>query len=1195
MSLKKEKNIPEKFIKETYNKLHSSLTQFLLDTNYSNIPSIKLRYELEEFKTKMINQEKMNNIYNLNNILNHNSKTLNKYFPLLINQTKDPNLFFPNSLIYTPKNNPKNIFRSFHDINYKERKENQKSLNKNKNKKNLNIKINSYNQYNDKYYKYNNEEKNKKFFHKKFQDIYNNTLINKGDLTRGIYDMNVKKLIPRDADVSPSLNLWGNPFKITGNEVTDLYKKTSSKDDIGFCEINKLVPNKYNLNEFYKTQPISIKHKKYFSENKYELNEDNKDKNYKNKNNLFITTDDYSFNDINKNKNDMNNINIKNKTMYNIHNNKNKLNLNLKTVNDIKSKTFYDLINQKKIFISDNKEINIGELNNNINNIKPRFSKTFYKTSLKTSKKGTFSDFIKNLDKKNNIIIKYFDFELIKDSEFEKFKKAQEKNWKIIENILANFKLLFEKLNMNKSFIDSNKILKLIEFYKGKINFITNKDLLACLNSDDLKEKGYDLTDENSIYEKIKLAFIIRIQKTYRQRLSYKKYQNLKFFIFYLIKTQKYIKGRYMRKKIKKDIEEYRKAIHDKYKELLNKFKEEYTEIKLSPRVEIHINSISFKDNYNNCITDKFPMKESLQLSRLISLKDPNVKIIYIIPYELPDEIISYYFSIMDNLGIKDIDNRVQFIIPEAANYLPLNYSLTKLLFFSPKSLEKIKNFVGKKKSYIIPGLVGDFEEYISVALNIPMLMGTKDNVDLIFNKSGIKGLLEINNIPFPISAWRIISEDEFYSSMVHLISSYPKINIWIFKCNFDYNATGIAYLNTDKIDIINEFRNRMKNNNNITDKNIFKKKLFFKLKNILNKYATFVIPNLYKNWNEYLSHFLSHRGVIECCPTKGLSGIMGKPCIPILIEPNGIIKVLPSYEKINVDNFKNILITSPQKCIDNSEMINLGKKVGNILYNQGIIGYACIECITFHNGEIILYWCVDIKYGYSQIICNLQYSYFLYSQSIKLETIYKNENNYLTSSNNDINLTESSNYNIRLKESQTKEKEITHSIITSENEEIEENKLLSKVMVFSIPYVTCDFIYSFKLKELLHKYKVSNIIFNLKKKEGIILNLCDDLECGIFGICGVVSLDDYEIIIPDLKLWRMIDTSVSVIKEIIFGVQKSKAVKIIKNFYDNNERSDKIDFQYILNKVKKKIKEKEQEQVKEEEKRRKLAKSIFI
>ena len=42
-------------------------------------------------------------------------------------------------------------------------------------------------------------------------------------------------------------------------------------------------------------------------------------------------------------------------------------------------------------------------------------------------------------------------------------------------------------------------------------------------------------------------------------------------------------------------------------------------------------------------------------------------------------------------------------------------------------------------------------------------------------------------------------------------------------------------------------------------------------------------------------------------------------------------------------------------------------------------------------------------------------------------------------------------------------------------------------------------------------------IIFLVKKKEGILLNLCDNLECGIFGICGVVSLDDYDIIIPEL------------------------------------------------------------------------------
>ena len=1174
-------NNQEKFIKDTFNKLHTNITQFLLDTNYSNAPSIKLRNEIEEFKSKLEKQERLRDIDNLNYELYHNSDMIHKYFPSLIKQTKDPKLLLPNSLLFTSKTNPKNIFKSFHDINYKERKENAKSY-KNK-KRNLNIKINMNNQYNDKYYKYNNDEKNKKFFHKKIEDIYNNALINNAAVTRGIYDMSVKKLIPRGADVSPTMNLWGNPFKIIGNEVFDLYKKSSSKDDIEICETNRLIPNKYSINEMYKTQPI-VNQKKYFSQNKIKENENY---NYK-KNNIFLTTNDYIFN---RNEN----IIFKNRNMLNYM-----TDFNLNSKNDIKAKTFYDVLNQKKMTFSNIDESRNKELNNN-KNIKPKLSRTFYNSSFKSIKIKNFSDYIKNIDMKNNLLIKYIDFELIKDSDFEKFKKDNENKWKKIENLLANFKLLFEKLNMNKVSIDSNKILKLIEYYKGKINCITNKDLIICLNQNDLEEKVYDPNNENVIYEKIKIAFIIRIQKNYRRYLSFKKYQNLKFFMIYLTKTQKYIKGRFIRKKMSVDIESYRKAIHEKYIELFNKFKEEYNEIQSNPRIEIHINSISFKDNYNNCITDKFSMKETFQLSRLIKLIDPNLEIIYIIPYELPEEIISYYFSIMDKLGIKNIDNRVHFIIPEAGEFLPLNYSLTKLLYFSRKSLEKIKNLIKYKKSYIVPGIVGNMEEYLSVELNIPILMSSFIDIDSIFNKSGIKEILETNSIPFPISAWNIINEDEFYSSLVHLISTYPNINIWIFKTNYDYSAIGIAYLNTDKIDIINEFRKKMKNNKDVTDKNIFKKKLFYELKGILNKYATFAYPNLYKNWNEYLSHFLSNRGIIECCPTKGLSGIMGKPCIPILIEPTGNIKVFPSYEKINVDNFKNIINTSPQKCIEDIEMINLGKKIGNILYNKGIVGYISIECITFHNGEIILYWCVDVKYGFTQTICDIQYCYFLYLQSIKLDSInklsidYKNE--HVTSSNNDNDRSDSFNYNIQFKDSnsQDKDKEINIIINKESLEAPKEDKLLSKAMMFNIPYITCGFIYNMKLKELLKVYKVSNIIFNMKKREGIILNLCDNLECGILGICGVVSLDDYDIIIPELRLWRLIDTSVNIIKEIIFTVQKSKVISIIKNFYDNSERCDKIDFQYILNKVKKKLKEKEKEQIKEEDKRRKLANSIFI
>ena len=328
--------------------------------------------------------------------------------------------------------------------------------------------------------------------------------------------MNIKKLIPRDADVSPMINLWGNPLKIIGNETKNIYKKNTSKNDVALSEINRLMPNKYFLNDFYKTQPHISNIKKNF-------------------NKLFLTTNDDNNNDNDTINNFNNLLNTKNKTMYNNNNINSKENI------------LYDITNQKKITISENNNNNI----NSTDNIKSKYSKTFYRTSINMKKVRKFYGFIKNLDMKNNLIIKYKDFELIKDSDFDKFKKENENNWKKIENILANYKILLEKLNMNKAFVDSNKILKLIEYYKGKIFNITNKDLIICLNQDDLKEKGYDPNNESKIYEKIKIAFIIRIQKTYRKWLSYKKYLKIKFFIFFLIKVQKYIKGRFIRKKIK--------------------------------------------------------------------------------------------------------------------------------------------------------------------------------------------------------------------------------------------------------------------------------------------------------------------------------------------------------------------------------------------------------------------------------------------------------------------------------------------------------------------------------------------------------------------------------------------------------------------------------------------------------------------
>jgi len=51
---------------------------------------------------------------------------------------------------------------------------------------------------------------------------------------------------------------------------------------------------------------------------------------------------------------------------------------------------------------------------------------------------------------------------------------------------------------------------------------------------------------------------------------------------------------------------------------------------------------------------EKFLQRENAQLSRIFSLRDPNVDIIYISPFQMTTDVIGYYMKILE---IGDINN----------------------------------------------------------------------------------------------------------------------------------------------------------------------------------------------------------------------------------------------------------------------------------------------------------------------------------------------------------------------------------------------------------------------------------------------------------------------------------------------------------------------------------------------------------
>ena len=1183
-----EEDKQKEFINATLQQLKENISKFITSTNYSNIQSLYLRQQIDDYQ-KEFNKLTQQKIYQKQLSENSTLKT-DIVLPLLLN-SKNPKLPYKKESLYSPQ------------TSYR-KKESKKKPEKNINdifnpslsiKESLSSEIKHLK--NKEYLKYCNEYRNQRYYHPKYLDKNGNFLIKKEDMEQGIYDVITKGLVPKSVDMTPALGIGGSPLSITkkkydGKNSNRIYNRS----EVATGNLDKFTYNKYEVNELYnnrnsskiKLEPITkdwgIKSKRkepFYHEtlpegkNNIGVNANininiNKTIDIENNNNVFITGGNTNMSEIQE------------MTENNILNN----------ISEIKAKNNSSIkFNNSS---STNAQSRSRQLNNNTSKQMNSYSKTI---KIEEEALKSFSDCIFDIDMNNNIIISFELYKLIKNENYYKFMNENQEKIFQIENIFNNMSNLFKKLNIINVSIDSNKILYLLKFYKNKIENITNKDLLYCMTNNDFEKKGFEPKNEKILYQKIREAFIIRIQKMIRRKLAYNKYQFLKIININVTFLQSHYRRFIVEKKVKKILEEEKIGIHNKFMELFNKFKLRWDKIQNMPRLEIHFFSIS-KDSYNNCLIDKYSLKEALQLNRLIRLVDPNIEILYILPFEINDEILTYYISLLENIGIKNIEDRLHFLVPEASEFFPSNYCLAKLIYFSPKLISEIKSIVKYKEAYIIPGEISNLEERLSCLLEKPIMMGNKSQIDLIFNKSGIKSLFELNEIPFPISAWDIKTEEEFYSSLAHLIVTYPTIQVWIFKTNLENNGRGIAYLNIGNINVINEFKLEQKSNPGFTNE-IYQEKLYYLLKNILVKNAKFSYPNLYTNWEEFLQKFLTEKGVIECCPTKNLDGIMNNPCLPIFIEPNGKIKILPSYEKINVDFFKNIATTSPQNSLNNAELNKLGEQIGNFLYSQEIIGYITLEFITFHDGKKIRYWGLDMKYGITNQICDLQFCYILYIQS---SIVKKNRNyfNYLLSD--------------ELKEETKVTKNISNNTNNNNNDESESHSyfynsencasivdykkysyILSDVMAFSFHYISTDLIKEIKLKNFLKEFRYSNLVFDLEKKEGVIFNFCDTLESGIFGICGVLNLDVIEMTNPNLRLWKMIYNAINVFKDYVYSTQKKLMIDNLNKGILEKPRTDLIDLHDIFNKVKAMMKEKEIEKQKEDNRRKIIENAPFV
>ena len=1122
-------------IQDTLAQFKEEIRKSIMDPNYSKIGIIHLKNTLEDLEKKMKIQEKEIN----KNYLNEKN-TLKNTHKMLYNPPSLPVLRQKSAKIinYTPE---EIVFKSDKFVNlsnvdrlrdYKNKREYYNFKNNSLKNKRLKSAIND-NINNDDVFFYAEDkvEKNMKVpnymnpqkridysinnrrvkSNPVFYDRNKQPIITKKDLNKGLLTLGYKKVIPKGADLTPAfLFNGGNPFQ-TSAKMSDFTRKGLNDEYKGFKGYNEKKSDKKSI--------IINKENRSTSMNVSQI-QTNRSNNNSKLNNLNVSK--IKSVDSNIENNIINPFNINNKSRL--------------TPNKLNSNTF---ITEQKSISGISQITQSQQISNNLIDQKPK-------------------------------LITFSNYEVVKDETYHRFYETNRNIWPQISYIIDNFIKLFKKLTLKHLQVYADGIL---ELSRDELRVLQNRDLLLCIYEKDLDVLGLNPTNPIELYATLKEKFVIKIQKTFRKFLVQKKVEEMKIYFTRLIYMQHMIRGIKLKVNARKRA---KKLFDERYKEwklMMEKFKKNWNTIKNSPRIEIHFNSISLPTTnsiYLNTTFHKFSERENNELNRIINLIDENVEIIYISPHELNQDIITYYASILTTLDIQNIKERFHILIPDSVDEYVPHYSISELLLLSPYTLNYIKKYVGNKNAYIVPGNVSKVEMEISMLLDIPILMGDLFQSQIFFSKSGSKIVFKENKINSPISAWDIKSEFEFYSSLAHLVNLYPDYNIWIFKMDYEVNGRGIAYIQLDRLDSYINLKNKK---DKFKDQKKYEVELYeiFK-KNLPNK-VKICTYHLYKNWEEYFKNFIEFHGVIEACPVYNPMTLLGSPCLPILIEPNGDIQFFSTYDKINLLSFRTIGAISPQFSIpliidknnnqkfeisekssrksensfyssenDNeNEGIDLFKicnKIGKYLYKNDIIGFVTIELIAFKNykehinyfkeNNKINYWAIDLKFGLNDILASINFCNFLYNRSAEK---MKMDNELLNLSNNSLE---------------------KHLINSSE-----------KYAIFTFPFLSHSLISHIKLNDFIKAFRNEKLIFDIEAKQGIIFNFSDSLECGCFGIQGILNLEFSNNNNNFIQLWKMIQNALHIV---------SIAVKLneFQPLIIDEQRTDVINLSEIFNRINK-------------------------
>lgn len=302
--------------------------------------------------------------------------------------------------------------------------------------------------------------------------------------------------------------------------------------------------------------------------------------------------------------------------------------------------------------------------------------------------------------------------------EYMSFKRTNITKWGAVSLIIYLLEKMMCLYHIPNAVVDGAKLVVLADEELTRPN---DEELLECIIN-----RAQVIEIMNNPKKKFKgpcgpdLAAIC-IQKNWRRFKAYDAFTMLKFSMSKATIIQRRWRLYQLMKNTKSKIKQFNEESINEWRVMMKEFRKRWPEIKKKRRVEIHINSYSFSET-KRLSMEKFKQRENSQISRIFSVKDPKVDVIYIAPFTLTNEVYEYYKKILELGELEKPENRFHVVVPE--NYVKFKetMSLTQTLLYSPKAVKRIKSLISDRQAYIVPGISTAEDIKLSITLGIPIM-----------------------------------------------------------------------------------------------------------------------------------------------------------------------------------------------------------------------------------------------------------------------------------------------------------------------------------------------------------------------------------------------------------------------------------------------------------------------------------------